>query len=238
RHTTRVPPFAAVLWIKNLLSSAALEINKIARNLLTAAVSPSVGSDPKQKRGEAQKEVSRKTFRLSLTAHTLWVSPAALIPSMAQSSSSSEVPPVTPTAPMISLPSMINTPPATGTTLPSDIVDSAPRNVGRSFKRSPSERLDSPIPMAPQAFPMATCGRKMLAPSSRFSTFTCPPSSSTAMHIGLNFASLALARALSTINDALSSVSFIFHSSIFLLIARHRVETVSLEPVRQAHGGC
>src|SRR6266478_5752454 len=174
-------------------------------------------------------EVDKRLMLCRLANQTLWVSPAALIPSMAQISSSSAVPPLTPTAPIISFPSMTNTPPATGTTLPPDMSDRDPKKAGRSFKRSPNCRLDSPIPTAPQALPMAMFGRKMLAPSSRFSAFTCPPSSNTATHMGLNLASRALARALSTINDALSSVSFILFSSVFLLVALYRVETLNLE---------
>src|SRR5438093_7078165 len=102
---------------------------------------------------------------------------------------------------------MINTPPATGTTLPSDVMDKATREDGRSFSRSLIERLDSPMPTAPQAFPMAICGRRMLAPSSRFNAFRQPPSSNTAKHIGLNFDSLAFARALSAITDAFFKVN-------------------------------
>ena len=103
----------------------------------------------------------------------------------------------------------VKTPPATGTTLPPDISESAPKKVGRSFRRSLSARLDSPIPTAPQALPTAIFGRKMLAPSSRLRALRQPPSSSTATHMGRYFASRALASALSTMTEAFSSDNFI-----------------------------
>jgi hypothetical protein len=51
------------------------------------------------------------------------------------------------------------------------------------------------MPIAPHALPMAICGRKMLALSSRFNALRLPPSSSTATQSGRIFISLALASA-------------------------------------------
>src|ERR1043166_2535412 len=164
--------------------------------------------DPNHLGGEMKRSrhSDAKPKNPSETFYTLNSSPAALIPSMARGSSSSAVPPLTPTAPMISSPLVINTPPATGTILPSDITDKAFRKEGRSFNRSLSERLDSPIPTAPQALPMAICGRRMLAPSSRFNALRHPPSSKTTTHMGLNLDSLAFANALSAMIAAFSKV--------------------------------
>src|SRR6266850_484892 len=97
---------------------------------------------------------------------------AAAMPASAHVSSLSDTSPEMPTAP---LPSLISTPPAAGTTRPSDIALSAAKKAcccgPCSVTRLASVREPRPMPSAPQALPTAICGRTMPLPSSRASAF-------------------------------------------------------------------
>src|SRR3989442_9833252 len=87
---------------------------------------------------------------------------AAAIPARAHASSLSDTSPEIPTAPITDpLASRISTPPAAGTTRPCDMALSAEKKAccwGCSATRRASVREPTPIPSAPQAFPMAIWG--------------------------------------------------------------------------------
>src|SRR5207249_11523206 len=90
---------------------------------------------------------------------------AASIPARAQASSLSDVSPEIPTAPRMARPaSRISTPPGTGTIRPSDRALSEAKNGcswGCSATRRARARVPTPMPSAPQALPIAICGRTM-----------------------------------------------------------------------------
>src|SRR5262245_23260182 len=126
------------------------------------------------------------------------------MPATAQASSLSDTSPEIPTAPMTAppSPSRISTPPGAGTTRPSDMALSAAKNAcccGCSATRRAKVREPAPIPSAPQALPMAICGRMMPAPSSRANAFRCPPASRTATASGAQPVSRPFRSAASTI---------------------------------------
>ena len=107
-------------------------------------------------------------------------SPALAMAAMAQYSSLSEVSPLMPTAPMVTpCVSRTSTPPGTGISRPSEAVASAFWKVGRPDSRSRINRLDMPMPSAPQALPKAMSKRSTPEPSSLLTATSLPPESST-----------------------------------------------------------
>ena len=131
---------------------------------------------------------------------------AARTPSIAQYSSFSERSPLMPTAPITApAPSQISTPPGAVTKRPPEAAASAFWNAGASRRRAPSARLDSPMPSAPQALPIAISGRRMPEPSARLSATRWPPASSTATVSGARPASRPAESARSTIVLAAAS---------------------------------
>ncbi|MCY1177213.1 hypothetical protein D9M73_175130 [compost metagenome] len=77
-------------------------------------------------------------------------------------------------------------------------------NDGRCWASAASTRDGLPRATAPQALPMATCGRSMLAPSSRCRATRWPPASSTATVSGAADSSRAVAKALRVMSMAVS----------------------------------
>jgi hypothetical protein len=100
---------------------------------------------------------SRQASRVTSPTPSCWaVRRAPLIPAIAQTSSKSEVSPVTPTAPIgCPTPLMTITPPAAGITPFGAITPNAATKLGRSTASSSSLREDWPRASAPAALPIA-----------------------------------------------------------------------------------